>query len=75
MVEYKNLPSSCQAVLDLRKELGLTQQEFADKVGVPQSTIARIEAGNSTRWSTLSNIAKAFGRVVKVRIVKEEQDV
>lgn len=32
---------------ELRKELGLTQQEFADKLGIKRNTIATYEAGKS----------------------------
>lgn len=34
------------ALTQLRKELGLSQRELAEKVGKPQSTIARIENGS-----------------------------
>ena len=30
---------------NLRKKMGLTQQEFADIVGISQSSMARIETG------------------------------
>ena len=32
---------------ELRKELGLTQQEFADRLGIKRNTIATYEAGKS----------------------------
>lgn len=34
------------AVTELRSELGVSQREFAEKVGKPQSTITRIENGS-----------------------------
>lgn len=33
-----------QKIIQIRKEKGITQQELADLISVPQSTIARIEA-------------------------------
>jgi DNA-binding transcriptional regulator YiaG len=45
---------SPQQVKRLRKGLGMTQQEFADSLGVPQSTVGRWEAGlNSPRGLNL----------------------
>ena len=35
-----------ERIKKLRKELGLTQQEFADKLGVARNNIAGYEAGN-----------------------------
>jgi DNA-binding transcriptional regulator YiaG len=43
-----------QQVKRLRKVLGMTQQKFADFLGVPQSTVGRWEAGlNSPRGLNL----------------------
>jgi transcriptional regulator with XRE-family HTH domain len=35
-------------IKQLRKELGLTQQEFADKLGVKRNTVAMYEMGKTT---------------------------
>ena len=46
----------------LRRELFLTQQEFADEVGVTKHTIWRIESGNAgIGHGTLNKIHKRFG--------------
>ena len=47
------------------KQQGLTQRELAERSGVPQSTIARIERGYNTSIDTLSKIAFALNKRVK----------
>jgi predicted transcriptional regulator len=56
-----------RAVVALRARCGLSQSEFAAKVGCPQSYIARLESGKSNaRMDTLLSFAKAVG--VRLRI-------
>lgn len=54
-------------VRDLRDSLNLTQREFANLVGMPQSTIVRIE-NSSLNASTklLSEIAQAANKKVEI---------
>lgn len=55
------------AITELRKSAHLTQRELAEKVGKPQSTIARIEKGNTNvSIVTLAEIADALGKTVEV---------
>lgn len=52
-------------IQSLRKSANLTQAELADRTGLPQSHISRLEAGrHSPSRSTLEKIAKALGRPV-----------
>lgn len=45
-----------------RKHAGLTQRELAQRAGVPQSVIAKIESGRSTpRVDTLDRLLRAAG--------------
>ena len=60
---------SAVALLKAREDAGLTQRELAKRVDVPQSTIARIERGNNTSVDTLSKIANALGKKLKVEFV------
>lgn len=61
--------ASAYAVLEAWQNAGLSQQELATKSGVPKTTIARIERGNNTSIETLTKIANALGKQVKVSIV------
>ncbi|EGF48170.1 transcriptional regulator [Lacticaseibacillus rhamnosus MTCC 5462] len=61
--------ASAYAVLEARQNAGLSQQELANKSGVPKTTIARIERGSNTSIETLTKIANALGKQVKVSIV------
>ncbi|ATI01783.1 XRE family transcriptional regulator [Alcaligenes faecalis] len=51
-----------QTLSSLRLNRGFTQLELANKIGVPQSTIARIETGNNTpSVERAGEIAHALG--------------
>jgi len=53
---------AAEALLNARKEKGLTQQQLAKKVGIPQSQISRIERNpDRTTVKTMRKIAKALG--------------
>jgi DNA-binding XRE family transcriptional regulator len=56
-------------VIGLRLELGLTQAELAERCGVDQGDISRIERGEtSPTTTTLQRIADALG--AELRLVK-----
>jgi ribosome-binding protein aMBF1 (putative translation factor) len=44
-VHTKAQQAFCRVIIDARKKAGLTQTEVADRLGKPQSFIAKIEAG------------------------------
>ncbi len=51
-----------EAVLDIRKSLGLTQEKFAELTGVTKRQIAEIETGKANPTvDTLHKIGKLFG--------------
>ena len=57
-------------ILVLRLDEGLTQEELADKAGMKQSVISRIENGESEpRIETVNRIAKALDRKVIIDLV------
>lgn len=45
---------------------GVTQADFASRVGVDQSTISRLTRGGSPSWALAARIEKATGGVVLV---------
>ena len=53
---------AARALRSARKRAGLSQRQLAEKSGVPQSTIGRIEAGSvDPRVRTLSRLIRACG--------------
>ncbi|WP_338110342.1 helix-turn-helix transcriptional regulator [Rhizobium quercicola] len=50
------------AVLDIRKSLGLTQEKFAELTGMTKRQVAEIETGKGNpTFDTLNKIGKLFG--------------
>ncbi|UBH16600.1 helix-turn-helix domain-containing protein [Macrococcus armenti] len=61
---------SAIAVLKLRDSLGLTQSELAGLIKKPQSTISRIETGETqANTETLELIAKATNKELHIEFV------
>lgn len=59
-----------------RQSLQLSQQKLADLVGVPKSTIGRIEAGiTSPRLDTLLQISKALDTAFVIDGTNDQPDV
>ena len=59
-------------VKNLRLELGLSQTEFAKRVGKPQSTIARIETGAVLPTiKLLREIATKVGKRLEIEFVEK----
>lgn len=51
-----------ERIKELRKALGLTQQEFAEQLGVKRNTIAQYETGrNSPIDAIITSICREFG--------------
>jgi putative transcriptional regulator len=58
--------SIINSVQDLRKKKAITQEEFADKIGVSRQTVIAIEKGNYTPSVLLAiKIARFFGKKVE----------
>ena len=58
----------------LRKESGLTQAEIAERMGVKQPTVARIERKpSSVAFGTIRKYILAVGGQIKVMAVRESQ--
>lgn len=54
--------------LERRKELGLTQEQLGDKVGVTKSEISKIENGRGLTFSTINKLSQALGVEAKVEL-------
>ncbi|MEW6276772.1 MAG: helix-turn-helix transcriptional regulator [Bacillota bacterium] len=63
-----------RALIKLRLDLNLTQQELARKAGVPQSVIARLESGRHLpSLRSLEKIVKKLGLQVKLDLVPKTE--
>ncbi|HZB89617.1 MAG TPA: helix-turn-helix transcriptional regulator [Terracidiphilus sp.] len=70
--EYDRLAPEFEIALELiraRKRAGLSQAELAERMGTSQSTIARLESGQTLpSTKTLLHFAEATKSKVKVRL-------
>ena len=71
--EYDALEPEFQlilALLELRNEQNLTQQEIANRTGINRSDISRIEHGTANpSLKTMKRIANALGKQLKISFV------
>lgn len=51
---------------EARRTSGMTQQELADKLGIKQPTLSRMENQDSVNVATLSRIVQALGGTLEV---------
>ena len=59
-----------RAVIAARLESNMTQKELAQKTGIRQSNISRIESGaSSPTIDTLARIAEGLGKQLKIEFV------
>ena len=65
--EYEALEpefSIMQAMIDARKSSGLTQKQLAERTGIAQSDISKLEGGNANpSLRTLQRLAAGMGTV------------
>lgn len=60
--------SIARALIHARSEAEMTQAEVAGKMGVTQSTVARIESGKNISIKTLARYASAVGKPITLEI-------
>jgi transcriptional regulator with XRE-family HTH domain len=64
-----------QMIVDMRKAAKLTQQELADRLGMKQPQLARLETGKQLpRLDTLANLASQAGYTLELRLVPQSND-
>lgn len=73
--EYEALEEEftlAKEVIDLRREMNLTQRELAEQIGTSQPAIARIESGSYRNLSLafLRRLADALGAIPEVHLRK-----
>lgn len=65
----------CQAMIRMRSENGLTQKELADRTGIPQADISRLE--NMTKnpsLKLLKKLAEGMGMTMRIQFVPKSED-
>lgn len=59
-----------QAIIDARKASGMTQKDLAEKTGITQSDISRLENGNANpSLKTLQRLAEGMGMILRLEFV------
>ncbi len=59
-----------RAILDARREKGITQKELSERTGIAQSDISKLENGSANpSVKTLKRVAAALGKKVKIEFV------
>jgi transcriptional regulator with XRE-family HTH domain len=72
--EYDIYAEICQLVIDSRNILGITQKQLANKSGVSQSNISKIENGTyRPSIATLKKITDAMGKRLTIDFTDEEE--
>lgn len=62
--------SVIQAMIDARKAAGLTQKQLADKTGISQSDISKLETGSANpSLRTLQRLAQGMGMKMKIEFI------
>lgn len=71
--EWQNLEpeyNMMQAIVDARKNHNLTQKELAERTGINQADISKIETGNANpTLSVLKRLAEGMDMVLKLEFV------
>ena len=66
--------SIIQAMIDARKESGLTQKQLADRTGITQADISRLENGSANpSLRTLQRLAAGMGMRVHLEFVRASE--
>ncbi len=59
-----------QAMIDARKETGITQKELSERTGITQADISKLENGNANpSLRTLRSLAKGLGMKLKLEFL------
>ena len=62
-----------QAMIDARKESGLTQKQLSERTGIAQADISKLERGNANpSLRTLQRLAAGMGENVRIEFVSNK---
>jgi ribosome-binding protein aMBF1 (putative translation factor) len=58
-----------QQLIDIRNKRGLSQRQLAERAGMKQPVIARLESGRAAGFKTLKRLAEALDARLEIKIV------
>ena len=62
-----------QAMIDARKESGLTQKQLSERTGIAQADISKLERGNANpSLRTLQRLADGMGMNIRIEFVSNK---
>ncbi len=65
-----------QAIIDARKQSGLTQKQLAERTGIAQADISKMERGNANpSLRTLKRLADGMGKTLQIAFVNKVNKV
>ena len=65
--------NTIQAIIDARKKCNMTQKELAEKTGIDQSDISKIERGSANpSLSTLKRLAEGMDMILKLEFIPKK---
>ena len=63
-----------QAMIDARKESGLTQKQLSERTGIAQADISKLENGTrNPSVSLLKRLAEGMGMVLKIEFIPKQK--
>ena len=75
--EWDNLEpefNAIQAIIDARKKSNMTQKELAEKTGINQADISRIETGNANpTLQVLKRLAEGMDMILKLEFIPKSR--
>ena len=75
VLEYDIAEEVRQLLVDVRKQLDISQKELSEKTNIPQASISKFENGkNVPSLQVLQRLASGLGKRVVVDFVEPEED-
>jgi len=65
--------NAIQAIIEARKSRNMTQKELAQRTGIDQSDISKIETGNANpSLNTLKRLAEGLDMILKLEFIPKQ---